>query len=282
MNRNLTIAKYKIIYDIFNNLRLAAGIQDDEVSLLFVPEGSNRKKSIFYRLCSSLQNSGQMSNSIRFSHDNKELISNVTCDFDANAFLNNHRNWKAVYNSLTDHGKNDNGKNRQTQKQYSNGSVPETNWERYAKGMFEGAHYLCDENENGYRQIRKLIQKNDNIDLISDDLFNSIKDISLNIHGLGIPLTCDWLKECGCTWLVKPDTHINKVYNHLAGLPYEFYVPEKTIIQDLFEYSMRIRESEDETMTAYKLDKMIWLICTGNFYQYNIGPGRDLIIKRVK
>jgi hypothetical protein len=97
---------------------------------------------------------------------------------------------------------------------------------------------------------------------------------------MGIALTCDWLKECGCTWLVKPDTHIIEVYKHLTGIKDNKNIEEKVIV-DMFDYALLIREKLDQSMTAYKLDKMMWLICTGDFYQKDIKIGRDLIIKKV-
>ena len=270
MNSNLTIEKYNKIYEIFNSLRKAAYISDEEVLGLFEPECNDSDESIFFGLCSSLQNSGQMNNSIKFN-DNKDgtnydRIKKITFDFDVNEFCQKYNKWEEVYNDLTNHGKFDNGTHKK-----------ETNWQKYAKGIFTGAKFL---NNGGFKIVKDLIFLSNTISTVDDEIIHKINDVAKNIHGLGFALTCDWLKECGCLWLVKPDVHIKEVYRHLAGLPKDEIIPDNLVIKDMFDYSLLIK-SVDHTMTAYKLDKIIWLICTGNFYKYDIKIGRELIIKKV-
>ena len=279
MNNELTIEKYLTIKEIFDDLRIIAGIPDN-CNKLFEPEGACSNESIVERLCSSLQNSGQMRNSIMFNEKNKEnrdKIKEAVCDYDSAIFFKRYANWESLYDSFIKNGLKDNGKNRQVKKEYSN-NIPLTNWEKYAKGLFEGINFLA--NNNGFEIVKGLIDLTSTINKITDIEINKIKTISNYIPGFGLALTCDWLKECGCTWLVKPDIHIIEVYKHLINSENDKIKNEDLII-DMFDYSILIQHEVDKSMTAYKLDKMIWLICTGDFYQYNIKIGRDLIIKRV-
>ena len=279
MNNELTIEKYLTIKEIFDDLRIIAGIPDN-CNKLFEPEGACSNESIVERLCSSLQNSGQMRNSIMFNEKNKEnrdKIKEAVCDYDSAIFIKRYANWESLYDSFIKNGLKDNGKNRQVKKEYSN-NIPLTNWEKYAKGLFEGINFLA--NNNGFEIVKGLIDLTSTINKITDIEINKIKTISNYIPGFGLALTCDWLKECGCTWLVKPDIHIIEVYKHLINSENDKIKNEDLII-DMFDYSILIQHEVDKSMTAYKLDKMIWLICTGDFYQYNIKIGRDLIIKRV-
>lgn len=279
MNNELTIEKYLTIKEIFDDLRIIAGIPDN-CNKLFEPEGACSNESIVERLCSSLQNSGQMRNSIMFNEKNKEnrdKIKEAVCDYDSAIFFKRYANWESLYDSFIKNGLKDNGKNRQVKKEYSN-NIPLTNWEKYAKGLFEGINFLA--NNNGFEIVKGLIDLTSTINKITDIEINKIKTISNHIPGFGLALTCDWLKECGCTWLVKPDIHIIEVYKHLINSGNDKIKNEELII-DMFDYSILIQHEVDKSMTAYKLDKMIWLICTGDFYQYNIKIGRDLIIKRV-
>ena len=276
MNKKLTINKYASIRKIYDGLSVTAGIPQNSRKI-FIPEGNSGEKSIVKRLCSSLQNSGQMSNSIKFNKDrnNRCLIESVVCNYEASKFVKSFNSWVEVYCALTEEGKNDNG----VEKGFNKG-IAKSNWEKYAKGLFEGIHFLTDNDKNGFKRIRALIKKSNTVETVSKDMIDEISDISKHISGLGFALTCDWLKECGCTWLVKPDTHIVEVYKHLVGVD---NVSNKDLIIDMFDYARLIRkELGDKSMTAYKLDKMIWLVCTGNFYQYDIQIGRDLIIKLVK
>lgn len=267
MNNTLTVSKYIKLYDIFNNLRKTAQINDSDMKKLFIPEGININKNfIFYRLCYSLQNSGAMSNSIKLASSNSSFIENVLQGFDAQKVYNKYSTWEDIYNSLTNYGKNDNGKKEKK----------ETNWQKFAKGIFDGVTFLL--KHNGFKIVNDLIQQQ----CFETNSVKTINDIATQIHGIGLPLTCDWLKECGCQWLVKPDTHIINVYKHLVGLSNNAKVNDSTIIEDMYDWSVEIKNHHDPQMTAYKLDKIIWLICTGNFYQHNIQIGRDLIIKLVK
>lgn len=103
--------------------------------------------------------------------------------------------------------------------------------------------------------------------------------IQKRIHGLGFALTCDWLKECGCTWLAKPDIHINKIVSRIRE---KDSVPHKEVVRFLFDWAKLVREEGvDEDATAYKLDKMLWLVCTENFYLDFQGNNRDRICQRV-
>jgi hypothetical protein len=80
------------------------------------------------------------------------------------------------------------------------------------------------------------------------------------IHGMGLALACDWLKELGYLDYPKPDLHLIDV----------FY---RTGLADNNPWSCfkaTIKAAEEGNMTPYALDKIIWLICTGNYYRYNV------------
>lgn len=267
MNAKLTIEKFNKLYNILDSLRNAASISKEELDAFFIPWGNSSSESIFERLCGSLQNSGQMVNTIKFYGENENLIKRITFNYDLTKFRMKYSSWEEIYADLTNNGKLDKGTHSK-----------ETNWEKYAKGLYSGAFFLVE--ENGLNQIKELIANSNTMTEVTADLIMQVKHISSKIHGLGFALTCDWLKECGCTWLTKPDVHIIEVYKHLVGVDSNTIVSNIDIIKDFFDYSQLIK-SIDESMTAYKLDKMIWLICTGNFYLYDKKLGRDLIIKNI-
>lgn len=92
-------------------------------------------------------------------------------------------------------------------------------------------------------------------------------------------MTCDWLKECGCVWLAKPDVHINGVVDRLQPVN---VVKDKDVLWQMYSWSEAIKQAEvDLAMTAYKLDKIIWLLCTGDFYLDNKRTGREAIYKKI-
>ena len=99
--------------------------------------------------------------------------------------------------------------------------------------------------------------------------------LSREIEGFGLALSCDFLKELGYRDYPKPDVHLIKIFNELNLVkstdPYEVY---KSIVE----------MSEVVNKDAYTIDKIFWLISSGNFYLKNIkiGRNRDRFIDYVK
>ena len=54
-------------------------------------------------------------------------------------------------------------------------------------------------------------------------------------------------------------------------------------VEALSKISAEILKNEkvDEKISAYKLDKIIWLNCTGNFYLNDTKIGRDMIVNGI-
>lgn len=104
---------------------------------------------------------------------------------------------------------------------------------------------------------------------------------SLPIKGLGFALSCDFLKEIGID-LPKPDVHIMAVIKALFYKENED-VSEQQLTTDFIQLVKAIQKFDPE-LTAYKLDKMIWLICTGSFYLHKDSPKtmRECLIKKCK
>ena len=90
--------------------------------------------------------------------------------------------------------------------------------------------------------------------------------ISTKIFGMGFPLACDFLKEIGYTDYPKPDVHIKDIIKVLLKLDH------KVKISDISAYEMIIDIATKSNVTPYKLDKILWLICSGNFYDDDAKP----------
>lgn len=80
--------------------------------------------------------------------------------------------------------------------------------------------------------------------------------IEKEIKGIGFALACDFLKELGYTEYCKPDVHIIDVLNAVDNTNYNPYQAFKRLVQIAIE----------SDVTPYKLDKIIWLICSGRYY----------------
>ena len=78
------------------------------------------------------------------------------------------------------------------------------------------------------------------------------------IFGIGFPLVCDFLKELGYTAFAKPDVHLSEIFTAL-GL-----CPEKASPYEMHRAISRVADSCGRT--AYAVDKIFWLIGSGDFY----------------
>ena len=113
----------------------------------------------------------------------------------------------------------------------------------------------------------------------TDDNLSTIHSISNKIHGLGFALTCDWLKECGCTWLAKPDVHIKEVVKYIKS---NEKITDEDVIKYIFSWAEIVNSSnENLSVSAYIIDKMIWLLSTGDFYLDKKKIGREAIYRKI-
>ncbi len=115
------------------------------------------------------------------------------------------------------------------------------------------------------------------------------------IDGLGPALSRDFLKECGCLWLAKPDVHLIAVLTEIGildnlGDKNDYYSNTvhgaNKFSKKMYEFAASVSEDiVDENVTPFKIDKMIWLASTGSFYleeppvTLNL---REILIHRLK
>ena len=148
--------------------------------------------------------------------------------------------------------------------------------DRYAKGLIEAANYL---NDVGLDDINEVIELGANNDTPAkmNKMANTIRK---KVHGMGIALSRDFLKECGCIWMAKPDTHLVTVLKQINGIASEAAISENfdpehkvrdanQFCEIVYSLAMGARTragDQAQRITPYRIDKMIWLICTGNFY----------------
>jgi len=88
------------------------------------------------------------------------------------------------------------------------------------------------------------------------------------VHGIGFAVACDFLKELGHEKYAKPDVHLKKIFTALR-------LSSSDSDLAVFEAVARVAASVGET--PYSVDKLFWLIGSGNFYKskIQIGGHRD-------
>lgn len=140
-------------------------------------------------------------------------------------------------------------------------------WKRWLNSVQDSASYVLQFNSGN-----DFGEQFSNID--SRFLFAGPISIKRKITGIGFALACEALKELGFTQYVKPDTHINDVFVKL-DLAKESHSSLDTQL-NVFDAAIELvqaynsKQGNSGQITAYELDKLIWLCCSGNFYKENI------------
>jgi len=142
-------------------------------------------------------------------------------------------------------------------------------WVHYCKGVMSGARFLStfDSMAEFDNAIQNHIKKDRHIDLAHK--------ISKRVHGYGFALSCDFLKGLGYTDFVKPDVHIIDIFN---GIGLSRSRKDEDVFRDVVNFSRSIGE------VPYAVDKMFWLIGSGNFYltKKKIGKNKDRFCKMIR
>ena len=116
----------------------------------------------------------------------------------------------------------------------------------------------------GLSDVFRFLNDNERINEIFEDKPKS--NIFGDISGFGNALTSDFLKEVGHIDLIKPDVHIMEIYKHLTNSQ---KTPASKKVQE--DFSKWIGNQKDkEKYTPYYIDKILWLCCTGDFYEDGI------------
>ena len=251
----------------------------------------------------SLQNSPQMANLIKFDkeedvdgviqHPMRDAIAKATSRFSPETIVASGKDavgckeYDGLYKTLfyIIYGV-DWGKDVEKAEADLTNDKPTTNLRKYARGLYEAAQFLTDDSKydggltnfelinqavcQGCSDRRTPVMKN------ALEIFFAKKEGKRVIPGLGPALACDFLKECGCLWLSKPDRHLLKVLakNEVfkdCKLPADIKgLTEATALKFsklMCDFAKAVRDKKgDDSITPYRIDKMIWLLCAGNFY----------------
>jgi hypothetical protein len=257
-------AKYKLVFDsaveFLNEIvdkqpGLNAQILDQHLNL---QSKFDNIQDAHLRLIESLSNRNMMASVIGFSGKEKEMRE-ILSDYDPNKILAKYKNadellevFKIKFSP----------KNLQ-----SKGNL----WRQFAEGIISGSIFMSSfKDKEDFDRFIKTFTHNKYTKAALPML------LSKEIKGYGLALACDFLKELGYRGYPKPDVHLIEIF-YALGLsetkePYEVY---KSIIE----------MAEVVGKDAYTVDKIFWLIGSGNFYLVKIkvvGGNRDKFIETVK
>lgn len=129
-------------------------------------------------------------------------------------------------------------------------------WHKYCKSIISGALFMLNFKDDAeYKSTFDSFNKND----MTREAFALF--LSRKIFNMGFAIACNWLKELGYYKYAKPDTHTKDVCRSLGLL---------TDDDDINCFEAMIKTANEAGVEAYKVDKVWWLICSGNYYRYNI------------
>lgn len=235
---------------------------------------------IFAQMIFHMQNATMISNIVKFEK-NYSFLKKVTCRFVPKDFLDrysgNPDRVEALvndlrWNSATKVGLKWNSSENKSGKQ----DVMAT---RLAQSMFECAEFL--------------IEFKTSADVLEDfkehatDSKALIKYFNSKIRtGFSVALTCDFLKEFDTyfEFLPKPDVHIKDVIGALKKKTYKHDIDVVEEMQQItHNINLELTRKGEPQITVYQLDRMIWLVCTDNFFikGHNNGSIKKLYISKL-
>jgi hypothetical protein len=89
--------------------------------------------------------------------------------------------------------------------------------------------------------------------------------IAAQVDGFGFALACDFLKELGFHDFSKPDVHLKRIFRELELAPDD---------SDYAVFTAIARVARSVRKTPYYVDKMFWLVGSGNFYNHDLTIGK--------
>ena len=229
------------------------------------------KAQVFAQICLHAQNATLISNIVNFE-SNLSFLKEVLCGFDTDCFLLKYpanEVDKSVLRLVEDLRYNDElGVGLKWDSTKSKSANKDRLVKRYAQTLINGAVYI-----NSFENRKSLLD-----DLINNYQNGNYRELikyfrNKNPVGFSIALTCDFLKEFDQAFmdLPKPDIHIKDTLCALFERKAGYYSSEEREYECIGEMQKLTKDINKELdvkdhITVYQLDRMIWLICSGNFF----------------
>lgn len=211
----------------------------------------NSLEDIFFHFMGSLQNANMKANVIGGSINGgiKQLSSIVNFEN-----IDKFENERKLLNEIFAELKPNSSKNVE-----EHINDPKSIWRKYAKSLFSVKNFLSQ--FSSYEDFKSWVDFFD-----EDDRARAALPMLLSneIYGLGFALACDFLKEVGYVNFGKPDVHIKDIFLELNL---------STNQNDYFVLKDIVRIAKNINKTPYNVDKLFWLIGSGNFYNSKIKIG---------
>lgn len=241
---------YRFAYTYLVNM-LPAEMNEADLGKYFI--GDRRDfasvQDIYEQFIYSAQNYQSMPNVIKYDL-RREKIKEILLDFDVNQIQ--YMDVDELYYKL------------RTAFGVTSKDTKQNSWRKWSRSVIDAAKFMSNfKDADDFRDFVSRFDYNGPTRMALPLL------ISTKISGIGFALACDILKELGYLNYPKPDVHLIEVFSQLGlseGDPISVF---ETIVE-----MAEVCKEIDPDSSPYKLDKIIWLICSGKFYLDNISVGR--------
>lgn len=258
---------YRLTEETLNNLAKVYDIDDlekyyeltDSKSLKETKfESLSEIGQVFAQIAFHGQNAQRIDKIVDFKN-NFDFIAKVTDDFNPAEFLNKYKNFEGVEEKQKEiveelrKGLKWNSKNSNKR--------PDSFAKRFAGILLCAAEYL-----EKFKTREEVI----------NDLMNNYADYESLINyfiskinvGFSVALSCDFLKEFDERFILpKPDVHLMSVMKKYNQKEYK---DDYECIKDTFDIVKRINvelnKIGQEEITVYQFDRMVYLVCSQNFF----------------
>jgi len=208
-------------------------------------------QDVFKRMVASLKN---RQGYVNFIADIEEM-NDILFGFQADKVLIEYSDWQTLCVKF---------KNKFGSRYSIDPAKPRNSWTIFSRGVRDCAKFLS--NFKTLQDFHKFVsaflaQKNEFLIAALPMLLDK------EIFGFGFALACDFLKEIGYTEFAKPDVHIKDIYTEL-GL-----VEKNSSDYEVFKKVIKTAVAAKEEPVI--VDKIFWLIGSGNFSDSNLTIGRQ-------
>ena len=239
--RETTAEKNRIVYGFakqFLVAHLPREITAEGLNKYYVGDASDASslKDVFITFIMSAQDYQQMPNVIQFVN-RKDEMAKALYGFDY-----------SVLSSMSEVDIYDALKGRFS---VSNAGSKRNSWYKWSCSIVDSARFVA-----GFTDYDDFVSFVKRFDYNSDTRMALPLLISTRIRGVGFAIACNVLKELGYLEYPKPDIHMIDICEAL----------ELSDRDPLNVFQAIIRMAEDNGVSAYEIDKTLWLICSGNFY----------------
>jgi hypothetical protein len=241
-------AAYKLAKDYLTDSLSRLGVEDaSEIIERYLhfsaadrPETINE---IYVRMLESGQSGERKAGVIGGAIGGVRKLEPVLCDFDPALVLEKYATEREIFEDIMAQLK-------------PRGSINQTArglWPMYCRTILSGAKFLS--------QFASAKDFYDWVDFFDEDTRARPALpmlVAQEIYGIGFALACDFLKELGYENFSKPDVQIKAIFPPLGLCPFG--------ASDYEVFKAIARVARSAGVTPYNVDKLFWLIGSGNFY----------------